>query len=104
VPSNDDYNNIDLVTYEGNFYQDLENFGDFEIQIGPQDLENDAQIHHETVVNLKDIDVLTKLHADNGNNVEPPPCNNVEPQYSHDTDSDSDNENPMLNYESDDSR
>ena len=104
MPSDDDYNNIDHVTYKRIFYQEEENFGDFEIQIGLEDLENEEQIRGETVVNLKDIEMLTKLHADNGNNAEPPPCNNAEPRYSHDTDSDSENENPMPNYESDDSR
>ena len=101
MPSDDDYNNIDPVTYEWIFYQEEENFGDFEIQIGLEDLENDAQIRGETVVNLKDIDMLTKFHE---NNAKPPPCNDAEPQYSRDSDSDSDAENPMPNYESDDSR
>jgi hypothetical protein len=104
MPSDDDYNNIDPVTYEGIFYQELENFGDFEIQIGLEDLENEAQIPGETVVNLKDIEMLTKYHAQNGIDDEPPPCDNDEPQYSRDSDSDNDNENPMPNYESDDSR
>ena len=104
MPSDDDYNNIDPVTYEGIFYQEEENFGHFEIQIGLEDLENDAQIHGETVVNLKDIDMLTKFHADNGNNAEPPPCDEPPSYYSRDSDSDSENENPMLNYESDDSK
>ena len=103
MPSDDDYNNIDPVTYEGIFYQEEENFGDFEIDIGLEDLENDAQIRGETVVNLKDIDMLTKFHADNGNNAEPPPCNNADPQHSRDSDIDSESENPMPNCESDDS-
>ena len=103
MPSADDYNNIDPVTYEGIFYQEQENFGDFDLQMGGlEDLENDAQIRGETVVNIKDIDMLTKLHADNGNNAEPPPCDEPPSYYSRD--SDSENENPMLNYESDNSR
>jgi hypothetical protein len=104
MPSDDDYNNIDPITYEGIFYQELENFGDFEIQIGLEDLENEAQLPGETVVNLKDTEMLTKYHAQNGIDDEPPPCDNDESQYSRDSDSDNDNENPMLNYESDDSR
>jgi hypothetical protein len=104
MPFDDDYNNIDHVIYGGIFYQELENFEDFEIQIGLEDLENDAQIPDETVVNLKDIEMLTKFHAENGINDEPPSCDNDEPQYSRDTNSDNDNEKPMLNYESDDSR
>ena len=63
MPSDDDYNNIDPGTYEGIFYQEQEIFVDFEIQIGLEDLENDAQIHGETVVNLKDIDMLEKFNA-----------------------------------------
>ena len=102
MPSDDDYNNIDPVTYEGIFYQEEENFEDFEIDIGLEDLENDAQIRGETVVNLKDIAMLTKFHANNGNIAEPPPCNNADPEYSHDTDSDSEAENPEPNDESDD--
>nr|XP_051196933.1 uncharacterized protein LOC127310289 [Lolium perenne] len=38
MPSDEDYNNIDPVTYEGIFYQEQENFGDFEIEIGLEDL------------------------------------------------------------------
>jgi hypothetical protein len=56
------------------------------------------------VVNLKDIEMPTKYHAENGMDDEPAPCDNDEPQYSCDSDSDNDNENPMLNYESDNSR
>jgi hypothetical protein len=111
MPSDEDYNNIDPVTYEGIFYQEQENFGDFEIEIGLEDLENEAHLHGETVVDLKDIQMLTKLHEGNGFNDEPPPDIPTQPHYSHDTDSDSENENPMPRYEnpmphydSDDSR
>ena len=42
---------------------------------GLEDLENDAQTRGEAVVDLKDIDMLTKFHADNGiDDDEPPPC------------------------------
>ena len=35
MPSDEDYNNIDAVTYEGTFYQELQDhFGDLEIDIG----------------------------------------------------------------------
>ena len=104
MPSDDDYNNIDPVTYEGIFYQEEENLGDFDLQMGGlEDLENDAQTRGEAVVDLKDIDMLTKFHADNGNDDdEPPPCD--EPYYSRDSDSDSDNENEPVLDESDDSR
>ncbi|XP_051178464.1 uncharacterized protein [Lolium perenne] len=111
MPSDEDYNNIDPVTYEGIFYQEQENFGDFEIEIGLEDLENEAHLHGETVVDLKDIQMLTKLHEGNGFNDEPPPDIPTQPHYSHDTDSDSENENPtpryenpMPHYDSDDSR
>ena len=98
MPSEDDYNNIDPVTYEGIFYQEQQDFGDFHLQAyGPPDVENDAHTRGETVVNIKDIHMLSKLHANDGNDDEPPTY------YSKDSDSDSENENP-LNYESDDSR
>ena len=105
MPSEDDYNNIDPVTYEGTFYQEQEDFGDFALQAyGPENLENDAHTRGETVVNIKDIDMLSKLHADDGNDDEPPPCDEPPSYYSRDSDTDSDNDNPILNYESDDSR
>jgi hypothetical protein len=52
-------------------------------------------------VNIKDIDMLSKLHLDVDNDDEPPPFEGL-PYYSRD--SDSDDETPQLNYESDDSR
>src|SRR4051812_33613780 len=60
IPSDDDYNNIDPVTYEGIFYQEEEHFGDLEIDIGLQDIHNAAQMHGETVLDHKDIAMLTK--------------------------------------------
>ena len=99
MPNANDYNNIDPVTYEGIFYQEEEDFG---IQ-GLEDLENDAPTGGEVVVNIKDIYMLTKLHAENDNDDEPPPCEKPPTYYSHDSDVDSDDENPRLNYESDDS-
>jgi hypothetical protein len=101
MPSVEDYNNIDPVTYERIFYQEQETFRDFDLQMGGlEDLENDAQPRGETVVDLKDIDMLSKLHANNGIVHEPAPCDEL-PRYSRDSDSDNDNENP--DYESDDS-
>jgi len=103
-PNANDYLNIDPVTYEGIFYQEEENFGGFDIQVGHEDLENDAQTRGETVVDLKDVDMLNKFHEANFNNDEPPPCD--EPYYSRDSDSDSENENAMHHnqvlYDSDD--
>jgi hypothetical protein len=54
---------------------------------GLEDLENDAQPRGKTVVDLKDIDMLSKLHANNGIVHEPPPCDEL-PRYSRDSDSD----------------
>ena len=104
MPSDDDYNNIDPVTYEGTFYQEeQDHFGDLEIDIGLQDLPNYAENRGETVVNLKDIAMLTKFHSNNGNIAEPPPCNNPDPnEYIHDTNSDSEAENLEPDDESDD--
>jgi hypothetical protein len=105
MPSDDDYNNIDPVTYEGIFYQEQEDFGDFELVVDLEDLENDAQTRGESVVDLKDIDMLEKLHTNNGNDDEPPPFDEPQTYYSRDSDIDSENENVNpLNYESDDSR
>ncbi|KAK1663394.1 hypothetical protein QYE76_051553 [Lolium multiflorum] len=102
IPSDDDYNNIDPVTYEGIFYQEEEQFGDLQIDIGLQDLHNDVQMRGETVVDPKDIAMLTKRHANKDNIVETQPEPNADPEYSHDTDSDSEAENPMPRDESGD--
>ena len=94
IPSVDDYNNIDPVTYEGIFYQEQEDFGHFDLQPGGlADLGNDAETRGESVVNLKDIDMLEKLHAENDNDDEPPPVDEPPTYYSKDSDSDSENEN-----------
>jgi hypothetical protein len=101
MPSADDYNNIDPKTYEGIFYQEQEDFGDFALQTGGlEDLENDAHTRGESVVDLKDINMLSKLQADNAADDEPPPCDEPPTYYTRDSDSDSENEN-QLNYESD---
>ena len=44
--------------------------------------------------------MLNKLHSDDDE--EPPPCDEV-PTYTRDSDVDSDDENPRLNYKTDDS-
>ena len=87
MPFDEDYNNIDPKTYDGIFYQEQEDFGDFDLQ-GLEDLENDAQTRGEVVTDIKDIDMLTKFHIDNGLDNEPPPCNE-HPTYSRDSDVDS---------------
>ena len=106
-PSDDDYNNIDPKTYEGIFYQEQEDFGHFDLQIGGlEELENNAHTHGESVVDLKDIDVLSKFHAENDDDDEP--GDELPPYYSRDSDSDSDsdseNENRHPDEESDDDR
>ena len=104
IPNEDDYNNINPITYEGTFYQEQEDFGDFDLQAGGlEELENEAQNCGAAVVNIKDIDMLSKLHLNDDDDDEPPPCEGL-PYYSRDSDTDSDNETPILNYESDDSR
>ena len=61
---------------------------------------DNAQTGVDLVVDVKDIDMLNKLHCDDDD--EPPPCDEV-PTYTRDSDVDSDDENPRLNYETDDS-
>jgi len=98
MPSKDDYNNIDPKTYEGIFYQEQEDFGDFGLQSGGlEDFEYDPQARGEAVVDLKEIDMLSKFSRENDNDVEPPPCEEP-PTFSRDSDTDSDVE---LDYESD---
>jgi hypothetical protein len=101
MPSEDDYNNIDPKTYEGIFYQEEQTFGDFGIQ-GLEDREDNAQTGGDVVVNLKDIDMLNKLQSDSDDDDEPPPCEEVPIYNTRDSDVDSDDDNPGLNYESDD--
>ena len=95
IPSEDDYNNINPITYEGTFYQEQEDFRDFDLLTGGlEELENDAQNRGEAVVDIKNIDMLSKLHLDDDDDDEPPPFEG-QPYYSRDSDSD---------YESDDPR
>ncbi|KAK1678238.1 hypothetical protein QYE76_039086 [Lolium multiflorum] len=89
IPSEDDYNNIDPVTYEGIFYQEEQDFGEYILEpFVQEDLGNDAETRGESVVDLKDISMLEKLLEANDNYDEPPP---VDPStlYSQDSDSDS---------------
>ena len=88
MPNEDDYNNINPITYEGDFYQEEEDGADFDVLMGGlEDLEDDAQIRGETVVNIKDIDMLSKLHQDvDDDDHEPPPFEGL-PYFSRDSDS-----------------
>src|SRR3954467_13119412 len=89
--SEDDYNNINPQTYEGIFYQEQENFGDFGLE-GLEDLENDADTRGEILTDLNDIDMLTKTHENeepqSDDDDEPPPCEDPDALYARDTDSD----------------
>jgi hypothetical protein len=104
IPSEDDYNNIDPVTYEGIFYQEQEDFGHFELEpVVLEDLGDDAETRGEAVVDLKDINMLEKLHAENDPIDEPPPVDELQTYYSKDSDSDSEKENEIeIENESDD--
>jgi hypothetical protein len=104
IPSEDDYNNIDPVTYEGIFYQEQEDFGHFELEyVVFEDLGDDAETRGESVVDLKDINMLEKLHAENDPIDEPPPVGELQTYYSKDSDSDSEKDNEKENEnESDD--
>ncbi|KAK1628376.1 hypothetical protein QYE76_002691 [Lolium multiflorum] len=95
IPSEDDYNNIDPVTYEGIFYQEEEDFGHFELEcVLEEDLrnENDAEPRGESAVDLKDIDMLEKLQVEDDSDDEPAPIYQAPTYYSKDSDSDSDKE------------
>jgi hypothetical protein len=90
MPNEDDYNNINPITYEGDFYQEQEDGVDFDILMGGlEDLENNEQNRGEAVVNVKDIDMLSKLHLNDDDVDEPAPVEGL-PYYSHDSDSDND--------------
>ncbi|KAK1678262.1 hypothetical protein QYE76_039110 [Lolium multiflorum] len=90
IPSEDDYNNIDPITYEGIFYQEEEDFGHFELEcVLEEDLRNDAETRGESVVDLKDIDMLEKLQVEDDSDDEPPPVYQDPTYYSKDSDSDS---------------
>ena len=105
IPSDDDYNNIDPATYEGIFYQEEEDFGDdgdfhLVVDLPPvqeeEDLGNDAETRGESVVDLKDIQMLEKLHAQI--DIQPPPIENERrTYYSRDSDSEDEIENENRN-------
>ena len=93
IPSEDDYNNIDPVTYEGIFYQEEQDFGEYISEpFVQEDLRNDAETRGESVVDLKDIDMLEKLQVEDDSDDEPPPIYQAPTYYSKDSDSDSDKE------------
>ena len=106
IPSEDDYNNIDPVTYEGIFYQEQEDFGDFGLE--PVDLEdlgneNDVDTRGEHVVDDQLVNMLNKFHEENEDDDDHQPSEDDEAPiyYSRDSDNDGDNENENAN-ESDD--
>lgn len=96
MPSEDDYNNINPQTYEGIFYQEQENFGDFGLE-GLEDLENDAHTRGEIVTDISDIEMLNKAHANDepqsDDDDEPPPSEDPDALYARDSDSDDGDEN-----------
>jgi hypothetical protein len=94
ISSEDDYDNIDPVAYEGIFYQEQEDFGHFELEpFVPEDLRDDAETRGESLVDLKDINMLDKLHAENDPIDEPPPIDELPTYYSKYSDSENENEN-----------
>ena len=93
MPNEDDYNNINPITYEGDFYQEEEGGGDFDVQM--VDLEepvDDAHILGEAVVNLKDIHMLDQFHCDSDFGDDEPPPFEGQPFNDHDTDRNSEYE------------
>jgi len=105
MPCDEDYNNINPQTYEGIFYQEQENFGDFGLE-GLEDLENDADTRGEIVTDLNDIDMLTKAHENeepqSDDDDEPPPCEDPDALYARDSDSDDGHENEPQSDDDDD--
>ena len=98
IPSEDDYNNINPLTYEGIFYQEQEDFGHFDLEpVDLEDLGNDVETRGESVVNLHDISMLEKLHTENDNDDEPTPFDENPDFYSKDSDSENENENENEN-------
>jgi hypothetical protein len=89
MPNEDDYNNINPITYVGDFYQEEEDGGDFDVEmVDLEELEDDAQIQGDTVVNIKEIEMLSKFLDEGDNDDDDPPPFEGQPYYSHDTDSD----------------
>ena len=87
MPNEDDYININPITYEGDFYQEEEDGGEFDVDVLEEDLEDDAQVPGETMKDIKDLDMLSKLHLDesDSDDVEPAPFEGL-PYYSRDSD------------------
>ena len=106
-PNEDDYYNINPMTYEGVFYQEehddvVRNNEDDDlgyVDLDPND--DDARIDGEAVVNQRDIIMLEKLNEDAGADDEeepPPPSDNEEDMRDSDDETDS-----QMDYNSDDS-
>ena len=95
LPNEDDYNNINPITYEGDFYQEEEDGGEFDVDALEEDLEGVAQVCGEAVKDIKDLDMLSKLHLHDieSDDDEPPPFEG-QPYYSHDSDSDYESDEP----------
>lgn len=99
APNDDDYDNINPVTYEGEFYQEQQADGDFDILLDGLDALMDDTRNGEAVVNLKDIDMLAKLHLDDGNDDEPQhPSLEAQPEPVRDSDDEAPQE---IDYDSD---
>ena len=95
MPNTDDYDNINPITYEGDFYQEEEDGADFDVFMGGLDeVDDDSESHGrgETVVNVKDIDMLTKLDLDSESDEDEPPPFDDMPYASRDSDSDPDDD------------
>ena len=104
-PNDDDYYNINPMTYEGVFYQEehddvVRNNEDDDlgyVDLDPND--DDARIDGEAVVNQRDIIMLEKLNEDADDEEEPPPPSDNEEDMR-----DSDDETGrQIDYNSDDS-
>ena len=104
-PNDDDYYNINPMTYEGVFYQEehedvVRNNEDDDlgyVDLDPND--DDARIDGEAVVNQRDIIMLEKLNEDADDEEEPPaPSDNEEDMRDSD-----DETGPQIDYNSDDS-
>ena len=83
-PNDDDYYNINPMTYEGVFYQEEHDDvvrSNEDDDLGYVDLDpndDDARIDGEAVVNQRDIIMLEKLNEDADDEEEPPPLSDNE--------------------------
>ena len=104
-PNDDDYYNINPMTYEGVLFQEehddvVRNKEDDDLGYVDLDPNDDgARIDGEAVVNQRDIIMLEKLNEDANDEEEPPPPSDNEEDMR-----DSDDETgPQIDYNSDDS-